>query len=66
MPLSYAVDGVTGIEKYRIDKDHTNIMWYISHMGFSLTIGQFNEFEGTSDLNHAEPDKSKIYITIDT
>lgn len=65
-PFSYAVDGMTGIETYQIDKDHTNIMWYISHMGFSRTIGNFKEFEGTVDLNHDEPDKSKIYITIDT
>ncbi|MBT5074739.1 MAG: YceI family protein [Kordiimonadaceae bacterium] len=65
-PFSYAADGVTGIETYQIDKDHTNIMWYISHMGFSRTIGNFKEFEGTVDLNHDDPDKSKIYITIDT
>ncbi|MBT5187487.1 MAG: YceI family protein [Kordiimonadaceae bacterium] len=63
---AFAIDGVTGIEKYEIDKNHTNIMWYISHMGFSRTIGNFKEFVGTIDLNHDDPTKSEIYITIDT
>jgi len=63
---AFAIDGVTGIEKYEIDKNHTNIMWYISHMGFSRIIGKFKEFEGTVDLNHDDTAKSKIYITIDT
>ena len=63
---TFAIDGVAGIEKYEIDRDHTNIVWYISHMGFSRTIGHFNEFEGTVELNYDDPDKSKIYITIET
>lgn len=61
-----ASDGITGIERYNIDSDHTNIVWYISHMGFSRTIGSFNEFEGTVDLNFDDPSKSKILITIQT
>ena len=61
-----AASGVTGIEKYTIDSDHTNIMWYISHMGFSRTIGSFDEFEGTVNLNFDDPSKSKILITIQT
>ncbi len=63
---AFAVEEIVGIEKYQIDKTHTNIMWYIGHMGFSRTIGNFKEFEGTVDINFDEPDKSKIYITIDT
>ncbi len=63
---AFAIDGVTGIEKYEVDRDHTNIVWYISHMGFSRTIGHFKEFEGTVELNYDDPDKSKIHITIDT
>lgn len=61
-----AMDGVTGIEKYKLDKNHTNIIWYISHMGFSRTIGNFQEFDGVIELNFDDPSKSKIYITIDT
>ena len=61
-----AVEGVTGIEQYQIDKNHTNIIWYISHMGFSRTIGKFQDFEGIVTLNYDDPTKSEISITIDT
>ena len=61
-----ALEGVTGIERYEIDKNHTNIVWYISHMGFSRTIGNFREFDGVIELNFDEPHRSKIYITIET
>ena len=61
-----ANNGITGVERHNIAKDHTNIVWYISHMGFSRTIGSFNEFEGIVDLNFDDPSKSKILITIQT
>lgn len=61
-----AMDDVTGVETYEVDKNHTNIVWYISHMGFSRTIGHFREFEGTIELNYDDPSKSKILITIET
>ena len=63
---AWSMDNVSGVETYEIDRSHTNIVWYISHMGFSRTIGSFREFEGTIDLNFDEPSKSKILITIKT
>ena len=42
---AFAIEGVAGIEKYEVDRDHTNIVWYISHMGFSRNIGHFKKFE---------------------
>ncbi len=54
------------IEIYEIDKTYTNIMWYASRMGFSRTIGKFEEFEGIINLNNCDVSKSDIYITIDT
>lgn len=63
---TFAQDDLTGSEKYQIDQTHTNIIWYISHMGFSRTIGKFKKFEGTIELNYDDPTQSRIYITIDT
>ena len=42
---AFAIEGVAGIEKYEVDRDHTNIVWYISHMGFSRNIGHFKKFK---------------------
>lgn len=40
---------------YKIDGAHTAISFTIGHMGFSKTVGRFNEFEGTfSDTSGAE------------
>ena len=32
---------------YKIDPTHTSINFTIGHMGFSKTVGRFNEFSGT-------------------
>ncbi len=63
---SSSMEGVSGIETYEVDKTHTNIVWYISHMGFSRTIGHFRDFNGTIELNYDDPSNSKIFITIKT
>lgn len=54
------------IEEYEIDRKYTNIMWYASRMGFSRTIGEFDYFQGTIDLNNCDVSKSNIHISIDT
>lgn len=56
----------TCFESYEIDKKYTNIMWYASRMGFSRTIGKFDEFQGTINLNNCDVSQSNIHITIDT
>jgi polyisoprenoid-binding protein YceI len=46
---------------YTIDPAHTAINFTIGHMGFSNTVGRFNEFEGTfSDTKGSE----SVAITI--
>ena len=65
-PLCIAQESPSCTEQYVIDKDHTNIVWYASRMGFSRTIGKFENFEGVINLNSCDPADSNIYITIDT
>lgn len=63
---TFAQDEDTCVEEYEIDQKYTNIMWYASRMGFSRTIGKFDDFQGTINLNNCDVSKSSIYITIDT
>lgn len=56
----------SGIEVYEFDKNHTNIIWYISHIGFSNSMGQFMDYEGQIILNHDNPELSTVAITIKT
>lgn len=37
---------VFGIEKYTIDRSHTNVLFSVKHMVISTVQGRFNEFEG--------------------
>src|ERR1700743_67535 len=52
-------------DKYSLDPDHANVVWQISHLGFSTYIGRFDKIAGTLDFNNAKPEKSKLKVTID-
>jgi len=60
--LSNAV--IAAPEKYVFDKGHTNIMWFASHFGFSYSMGQFDDYEGTVILDEEAPENSSIDVTI--
>ncbi len=60
------VQAATGIETYHFDKPHTNIMWFVSHIGFSNSMGQFMDYDGKIILNHDNPQLSSVKITINT
>lgn len=64
-PFCVAQESSTCVEQYKIDKDHTNILWYANRMGFSRTIGNFKNFDGVINLNNCNPAESDIYISID-
>lgn len=53
---------------YTVDKKgmHAYIGFKISHLGYSWLYGRFNDFEGDFSYDKANPNKSKINISIDT
>lgn len=57
---------LTGKEVYALDKSHTNIMWFASHLGFSTSMGQFMDYDGRIVLDHDSPDQSLVTITLKT
>lgn len=57
---------VTGREVYHFDKAHTSILWFISHIGFSNSVGQFMDYDGQIILDHDNPDQSSVTINIRT
>lgn len=50
---------------YVLDKNHTNVLWSVTHFGLSHYIGRFDNIEGTLTLDPANVQNSKIDITID-
>ena len=49
---------------YKIDPGHTNVMFSVSHLGFSNLVGRFNKMEGDISLN--PKGKSKVEVSINT
>lgn len=50
---------------YKLDPRHTNIIWTISHLGFSNFIGRFDTAAGELNYDPADPTKSTLKVTID-
>jgi polyisoprenoid-binding protein YceI len=51
--------------KYTIDTKHANIIWKISHLGFSQYAGRFNTFTGELNFDSKQPEKSSVSVSID-
>jgi polyisoprenoid-binding protein YceI len=51
---------------YSLDPTHTNIIFAVSHLGFSLHHGRFNKITGSLELDTNKPAKSKVFITVQT
>lgn len=50
--------------RYTIDPSHANVLFNLSHMGYSHYFGRFNKLEGTLDFDNAKPENSKLNVTI--
>lgn len=53
-------------ETYRFDPIHTNIVFLISHQGFSKMIGQFQDFDGTVVFDKDRIENSSVSVTLRT
>jgi polyisoprenoid-binding protein YceI len=49
---------------YAIEPNHTQILFSVSHMGFSTYFGQFSKASGSLDLNSKIPAKSSVEIHV--
>ena len=54
------------IQKYEFEKPHTQIGFFVSHLGLSNSYGRFLDFDGTIEFDRDEPQNSKAEITIKT
>ncbi|MCP5432817.1 MAG: YceI family protein [Alphaproteobacteria bacterium] len=51
---------------YAMDPSHTEITFWVSHMGVSNYTGRFNKAAGTLQFDAADPTQSTLEVTIDT
>lgn len=49
---------------YKVDGHHTQVVWSLNHMGFSVLYGMFGEMTGSLTLDPANPSAAKVVIDI--
>ena len=60
--LTIAKSANAAPEKYVFDKDHTTILFFVNHLGFSDKIGKFNDYDGYFIFDQEAPEKSSVDI----
>ena len=51
---------------YQIDSTHVHTGFRVSHLGFSHTLGQFDQISGTLSFDEGDPAVSAVDVTINT
>jgi polyisoprenoid-binding protein YceI len=51
---------------YKIDPNHTHVLFLVNHLGFSNMIGLFSDTSGTIGFDPTTPAASKLNIDVKT
>jgi polyisoprenoid-binding protein YceI len=53
-------------EIYDFDKAHTQILFFVDHLGFSKSQGEFHEYDGNFTIDRENPENSSVHVMIKT
>lgn len=53
-------------DKYTFDKAHTQILFFVNHLGYSFSQGEFHDYDGGFTFDEKNPANSSIDVTIKT
>lgn len=53
-------------ERYTFDKAHTQILFFVDHLGFSKSQGEFLDYNGSFTFDTVKPENSSVQVTIKT
>lgn len=56
-PAAYA-------DRYTFDTSHTKILFFVNHLGFSQSIGEFTRYDGYFTFDQNAPEKSMVDVTL--
>lgn len=66
LALALACSIPVSAAEYDLDLSHSFIQFRISHLGYSVLAGRFNDFAGTLEWDKAAPAEASIALTIKT
>lgn len=62
--FAFAAPAQAASQPLVIDSEHTNVVFSVSHLGYSHMYGNFLGTTGTIDFDQAHPELSKVDVTI--
>lgn len=62
--LLFAAPVAAQDNKFTFDKSHTRILFFINHMGFSETVGEFTMYDGHFVFDEQDPTKSSVDVVL--
>jgi polyisoprenoid-binding protein YceI len=54
------------VETYHFDKPHTQIIFFVDHLGFAKSSGKFLDYSGEITFDRGQPENSKADVVIQT
>lgn len=51
-------------DRYTFDKQHTHILFFVDHLGFSSTVGRIRDYDGYFTFDEKTPEKSEVEVTL--
>ncbi len=54
------------VETYAFDEAHTQILFFVDHLGFSMSQGEFHDYDGSITLDRDNPANSSVNVAIKT
>lgn len=64
--LGFAAPAFAAPDMYKLETPHTQVMFSVSHVGFSHSYGKFTTYDGEISLDPKAPEKSFVRATIKT
>ena len=64
--MALAQPAAAEIERYTLEKPHTQILFFADHLGFSHSLGKFTDYSGSFTFNREDPAASSVEVSIPT
>ena len=64
--IALSASSAWAADEFAFDHSHTHVLFFVDHLGFSTTQGEFLEFDGTLMLDTEAPENSTVSVSIAT
>ena len=51
-------------DRYEFDKEHTRILFFVNHLGYSDMVGEFTDYDGFFTFDEKAPETSSVDVSL--